>query len=138
LDWEKEVRDLWRRGAKADALRLVTARLQRDPWDVTALVWFAGLTEDREKALAALRYVLRLDPQNAAARKGLAAMGALSRGDIRVAEAQSLGDGTEENGRKAEVLRVAKKNGRDEADAAEELIRGSQIFAPGTGHDLAF
>ncbi len=74
MTWLDPVRAALQAGDRPKALRLVVARLRQTPQDTTALLWFAALTRDRAKALAALRYVLQLEPDNAAARKALAAL----------------------------------------------------------------
>jgi len=126
LDWQAEVRAVLRQGNKARALQQVVAQLRAHPRDVAALLWFAGLTENREQAIAALRYVLRLDPENAAARRGLAALGARPEEGVRVAKKASRGDGDAEGPRQA--IRLASKGRPSEVEPGSELIRGSQIL----------
>lgn len=128
MGWQAEVRALLRQGNKARALQQVVARLRAHPRDVAALLWFAGLTENREQAIAALRYVLRLDAENAAARRGLAALGARPEEDVRVAKKASRGDGDAKGPRQAENTRVANKERPGEVKPGPEPLRGSQIL----------
>lgn len=124
MDWQAEVRVLLQKGEKARALQRVMAHLRAHPRDVTALLWFAGLTEDRERAIAALRYVLRLDPENAAARKGLAALGVAlaeeGEGGVAKEALQGRDGAAEEEGlatrsgeMAAKAIRIAKEEGKD-------------------------
>ncbi len=130
MDWQSEVRDLLRQGAKAQALQRVTAHLRAHPRDVAALLWFAGLTEDREKAIAALRYVLRLDPQNAAARKGLAALEAAeadSRAEnrrVRVAKERAKASAPDHGPEKRPTL----SSSAPRPSSAPSIIRGGDVL----------
>ncbi len=59
-------------GRKEEALRLVKSALQQSPAQIEYLLFFAGVTSDLDEGIRALQRVLELDPQNAAAKKGLA------------------------------------------------------------------
>ncbi len=45
--------------------------LQKDPWHVNALLWFAFITEDLKIKIECYQRVLKKDPQNKTAKKGL-------------------------------------------------------------------
>lgn len=70
-----ELHDLIRlvkNGRKEEALRLVKSALRQSPDQIQYLLFLAGVTPDLEEGIGALQRVLELDPQNAAAKKGLA------------------------------------------------------------------
>jgi len=61
-----------RSGEKGAAVAILRRIAHQEPGNVRALLWLGGLTPDLEEGIAALGQVLRLDPGNEAARKGLA------------------------------------------------------------------
>jgi hypothetical protein len=64
--------DALKAGDRAAARRLLAAAVDRDQKDATAWLWLAAaLNNDADRATC-LRQVLRLDPENKAARRGLA------------------------------------------------------------------
>lgn len=70
-----EMRDLIQlvqSGRKEEALRRAKEALQQDPDQIPYLIFFAALTPDLDEGIRALQHALELDPQHAAARKGLA------------------------------------------------------------------
>lgn len=61
---------------RASARKLLAAALQQDPNDATAWLWLAAVMETPDQRIDCLRQVLKIDPNNQAAIKGLAALGA--------------------------------------------------------------
>jgi tetratricopeptide (TPR) repeat protein len=76
-------------GEKELALDLIRQILKKDPDNVQALLWLGGLTPDLDEGIAILERVLRLDPGNEIARRGLADLRA--RRQIRVGEPGKVG-----------------------------------------------
>ncbi|HWQ13774.1 MAG TPA: hypothetical protein VNL77_13310, partial [Roseiflexaceae bacterium] len=64
-----------REGNRAEARDLFTLLTRQDPDNVQAWLWLAGVAEGPEQRRAALEQVLRLEPDNEMALKGLQAMG---------------------------------------------------------------
>ncbi|HSH82357.1 MAG TPA: hypothetical protein VLA19_27835, partial [Herpetosiphonaceae bacterium] len=64
-----------RAGDKAEARELFRLVTREDPGNAQGWLWLAGVAEDREEKRAALERVVEIDPSNALARKGLAALG---------------------------------------------------------------
>jgi tetratricopeptide (TPR) repeat protein len=63
-----------RAGDYAEARRYFQWAHEARPDNVVALLWLAGLTDDRDAALALLNQVLELDPDNERARAGICAL----------------------------------------------------------------
>ena len=61
---------------RASARKLLAAALQQDQNDATAWLWLAAAMETPDQRIDCLRQVLKIDPNNQAAIKGLAALGA--------------------------------------------------------------
>ena len=72
-------KDLARRGCREEAHRAFTAALAFDPRREEAWLWRAGTAARPEETLACLHHVLRLNPTNARALRGLAEIGGGSR-----------------------------------------------------------
>ncbi len=64
-----------RKGEKDEARRLFRLLTREHPNNVQGWLWLAGVAADREERQAALEQVLRLDPNNEMALKGLQALG---------------------------------------------------------------
>ncbi len=64
-----------RKGEKDEARRLFRLLTREQPENAQGWLWLAGVAEDREERQAALEQVLRLDPNNEMALKGLQALG---------------------------------------------------------------
>ncbi|WP_298820485.1 hypothetical protein, partial [uncultured Chloroflexus sp.] len=64
-----------RKGEKDEARRLFRLLTREYPENTQAWLWLAGVAENREERQAALEQVLRLDPTNDMALKGLQALG---------------------------------------------------------------
>lgn len=64
-----------RKGEKDEARRLFRLLTRENPENIQGWLWLAGVAADREERQAALEQVLRLDPQNEMAKKGLQALG---------------------------------------------------------------
>lgn len=60
---------------RASARKLLAAALQQDPNDATAWLWLAAAMDTPGQRIDCLRQVLKIDPNNQAAIKGLAALG---------------------------------------------------------------
>jgi hypothetical protein len=60
-----------RSGDRSGARTLLTAAIQADPNDVTAWLWLTGALDTDGERVACLRQVLRIDPNNSAAARGL-------------------------------------------------------------------
>ncbi|MDQ5852854.1 MAG: hypothetical protein M3380_12460 [Chloroflexota bacterium] len=63
-----------RAGDKAEARELFRLVTREDANNAQGWLWLAGVAEDRDEKRAALEQVVRLDPNNQLARKGLAAL----------------------------------------------------------------
>jgi hypothetical protein len=61
-------------GDKAKARQLLTQAVRRDPGSVTAWVWLSSVLDTPQGRAFCLRRVLALDPDNSAAKRGLAAL----------------------------------------------------------------
>lgn len=61
-----------RAGDPATARSLLSAAVKQDPNDSTAWLWLSGAVEGDEERIQCLEQVLRLEPDNAAAARGLA------------------------------------------------------------------
>jgi tetratricopeptide (TPR) repeat protein len=66
--------ELVQAGQKKQALSRLRERVQQQPNNVRALLYLGGLTPDLEEGVAALERVLELEPDNAAAKKGIRAL----------------------------------------------------------------
>jgi hypothetical protein len=66
-----------RKGEKDEARRLFRLLTREHPNNVQGWLWLAGVAADREERQAALEQVLRLDPNNEMALKGLQALGVM-------------------------------------------------------------
>ncbi|MCX7860586.1 MAG: hypothetical protein N2385_10880 [Chloroflexus sp.] len=64
-----------RKGEKDEARKLFRLLTREHPENIQGWLWLAGVAEDREERQAALEQVLRLDPKNEMALKGLQALG---------------------------------------------------------------
>ncbi|MEF3275676.1 MAG: hypothetical protein K6356_15005 [Chloroflexus sp.] len=64
-----------RKGEKDEARRLFRLLTREQPENIQGWLWLAGVAENREERQAALEQVLRLDPANDMALKGLQALG---------------------------------------------------------------
>lgn len=64
-----------RKGEKDEARKLFRLLTREHPENIQGWLWLAGVAEDREERQAALEQVLRLDPKNDMALKGLQALG---------------------------------------------------------------
>ncbi|WP_322814130.1 hypothetical protein [Chloroflexus sp.] len=64
-----------RKGEKDEARRLFRLLTREHPENIQGWLWLAGVAADREERQAALEQVLRLDPRNEMAIKGLQALG---------------------------------------------------------------
>lgn len=62
-------------GDKAMGRQLLTEALQADPRNQLALIWMSTLSEDEAEQAAYLKKVLAINPDNQAARRGLALLG---------------------------------------------------------------
>lgn len=67
----EQVKLLVGKNQKAAALALLEKALQQWPDRPVLMLWYAGLTPDLERGIQMLERVLQLEPDNAAARKGL-------------------------------------------------------------------
>lgn len=67
------IRNKAREGDKQTALTALRKILKQNPDDIRALLTVASLTHNEKEAIAALKRVLQLDPNNKTARQGLAA-----------------------------------------------------------------
>jgi len=67
--------DAVRRGDKSTARAAFRRVLQTDPDNIQALLWLAGVASTREEKDRVLQQVIRLDPDNAVAQRGLQALG---------------------------------------------------------------
>jgi tetratricopeptide (TPR) repeat protein len=74
-----EVRNALAQGQRARARDLLTRLLRRDPNQPEYWLWMSAAVETPKERLYCLREVLRLDPDNIDARRGLILMGALPR-----------------------------------------------------------
>ncbi|MCX8024749.1 MAG: hypothetical protein N3A60_06075, partial [Thermanaerothrix sp.] len=74
-----EVRNALAQGQRARARDLLTRLLRRDPNQPEYWLWMSAAVETPKERLYCLREVLRLDPDNLDARRGLILMGALPR-----------------------------------------------------------
>jgi hypothetical protein len=61
-----------RSGDRSAARLLLGAALKQDPNDATAWLWLTGALESEAERIQCLKQVLRIDPENAAASRGLA------------------------------------------------------------------
>ena len=59
-------------GDRATARRLLAAAVKQDPNDAQAWLWLTGALDKDDERIACLRQVLRIDPTNPAAARGLA------------------------------------------------------------------
>lgn len=64
-----------RKGERDEARKLFRLLTREHPDHIQGWLWLAGVAEDREERQAALEQVLRLDPNNEMAKKGLQALG---------------------------------------------------------------
>lgn len=60
-------------GRRREARALLARALQKNPQHVTAWLWMSGVVDSPQEQVECLRRVLAIDPENAVARKGLAA-----------------------------------------------------------------
>lgn len=67
-----------RRGDKATARQLLQQAVQQNPQDVNAWLWLSGAISTDQERLECLQQVIRIDPENAVAAKGIAQL--ISRG----------------------------------------------------------
>jgi hypothetical protein len=58
-------------GDRTEALKLLSQAVKEQPEDTTAWLWLSGAVEKDDQRIACLRQVLRIDPQNQAAVRGL-------------------------------------------------------------------
>lgn len=58
-------------GDRTAARQLLAAAIKQDPRDVTAWLWLAGALDKEAEQIDCLRYVLKIDPQNQLAMRGL-------------------------------------------------------------------
>ena len=72
--------DAIRRGDKATGQRLLAQMLRADPRSETAWLWMSQIVESDAQRLDCLRRILAINPDNAAARKGVALLEARMRG----------------------------------------------------------
>ena len=70
-------------GDRAAARQLFDLALQHDPQDVQAWLWRSAVVESDAEQLVCLQQVLRIDPQNTAAAKGIARLVTEGKVDIR-------------------------------------------------------
>lgn len=76
---------------RASARKLLAAALQQDQNDATAWLWLAAAMDTPGQRIDCLRQVLKIDPNNQAAIKGLAALGApVSVEQLPVVQAEEL------------------------------------------------
>lgn len=71
-----------RDGDKATARRLLETAVQQNPKDIVAWLWLSGAVSTDQERLNCLQQVIRIDPENAAAAKGIAQL--ISRGTVTV------------------------------------------------------
>jgi len=71
----KEVRKAVEQGDRARAKDLLTRALQRDQNDATVWLWMSAVVDSPKERAYCLREVLRIDPDNTAAKRGLNMMG---------------------------------------------------------------
>ncbi|KPL82119.1 hypothetical protein SE15_13580 [Thermanaerothrix daxensis] len=83
----EEVRTALAQGQRARARDLLTRLLRRDPNQPEYWLWMSAAVETSKERLYCLREVLRLDPDNLDARRGLILMGALPRDERLVVPA---------------------------------------------------
>ena len=75
-----------RRGDKVTAHQLLQQAVQQNPQDINAWLWLSGAVSADQERLHCLQQVIRIDPENAAAAKGIAQL--ISRGAVTVEMAQ--------------------------------------------------
>lgn len=73
-------------GNRTQARQLLASAVLENDHDVTAWLWLAAALEKDEDRLRCLHQVLRIDPENAAARQGIAQIEAHRAGDARRGE----------------------------------------------------
>ena len=73
----REVRKAVEQGDRARAKDILTRALRRDPDDATIWLWMSAVVDTPKERAYCLREVLRIDPENVAARRGLNLMGEL-------------------------------------------------------------
>lgn len=85
----KETRKAIEQGDKARAKDLLTRQLRREPNNPDLWLWMSAVVDTPKERAYCLREALRIDPQNRAAKRGLAMMGELG-SDQLVVEPQKL------------------------------------------------
>lgn len=71
-----------RRGDKAAARQLLQQAIQQNPQDINAWLWLSGAVSTEQERLKCLQQVIKIDPENAVAAKGIAQL--ISRGAVTV------------------------------------------------------
>ncbi len=66
-----QIKALVSQGKKDDALSLLEQAMNAQPNNTLLMIWYAGLTPDIQKSIDLLENVLKLEPNNLAAQKGL-------------------------------------------------------------------
>src|SRR5690242_17346321 len=69
--------DALRRGDKMRAKDIITGLLKEDQNNATYWVWLSAAVDNTKERIYCLQTALKLDPQNAIARRGLVLLGAL-------------------------------------------------------------
>jgi membrane protein YdbS with pleckstrin-like domain len=69
-----------RRGDRLAAKQLLLAAVESDPKDINAWLWLSGAVDTDQERLHCLQQVLKIDPENAMAGKGIALL--ISRGAV--------------------------------------------------------
>jgi len=85
----KETRKAIEQGDKSRARDLLTRQLKREPNNPELWLWMSAVVDSNKERIYCLREALRIDPQNRAARRGLAMMGEAG-GDQMVMEPQPV------------------------------------------------
>src|SRR5437763_747295 len=67
--------EAYKTGDKAEAVRLLTEAIRRDPRDETAWLWLGAALDDPEKRKQAFQRVLQINPNNEKARAALERLG---------------------------------------------------------------
>jgi membrane protein YdbS with pleckstrin-like domain len=71
-----------RRGDKTTARQLLQAAVQQNPQDVNTWLWLSGAVTTDQERLACLQQIIKVDPENAVAAKGIVQL--ISRGAVTV------------------------------------------------------
>jgi len=122
----------YKAGDKETARHLLRTATTQDPADITAWLWLAGAAETDQERADCLSQVLKLDPNNVQAAKGLAQM--VSSGKARIATSSDEHGKTPSDPGTVENLATSPNKTNDQPDEVELFsVRPSVIPVVLTG-----